>query len=58
MLSRSERAVVIERLKTYPAGIPTAAWGYGPFIEDVLGLKNSETKQPGELPLDVQREYG
>ena len=34
MLTTEEREHLIEKLKTYPAGTPARAWGYGDMQEE------------------------
>lgn len=31
MLTEQERKIVVDALRTYPAGVPVEAWGWGPM---------------------------
>jgi len=50
MLTSEERDVAVERMKVYPQGVPSSAWGFGPFAHTGVAIFN--------LSDEAIREYG
>lgn len=48
MLTPDELAFVRERIAAYPSGIPSNAWGYGPFLAD-YAKSGHDYKLPGSI---------
>ncbi len=61
MLTPDERDVAVERMKVYPKGTPTCAWGWGPMAEDTADPEDEDEPSydsPWRFKESVQREYG
>ena len=57
-LTPEERTQVIGWLKTYPKGISSSAWGYGPMATLNDDENENDYSLPGEFAAETRAAYG